>query len=227
MPVDTGSRGPLGKAAFIGLLAVNLVLAAGVLVLLYDRFGPAASVAPEAAPMMAQVDTPRATGDAGGPAASGPGEQLGAPTNALRMTESRAIGDWLYRCWEFPESAGVKCSAVQQVVEESSKAVLLRWTIGQDEKGGLVGEWLTPTNVFVDRGVMLADVLEKPLTLPFASCSSGYCRAVANLASDFTQTLGNAPKVSIIYHPLDGGPLTVRPSTNGLSTALALMVPAR
>ena len=228
MTVDTSTsaRRSLGKAAFISLLVLNVVLVAGVLGLLYERYGLGIPAGGDSSPAMAQPDSPPGAGEAGAAAATAPGDQLGAPTNAVKMTESRAIGDWLYRCWEFPAEVGVKCSAVQQVMEESSKAVLLRWTIGQDEKGGLVGEWLTPTNVFVNRGLVLAQITEKPLTLPFTSCSSGYCRAVANLAPDFAQSLGKAEKVRITYDRLDGGPLTVNPSTNGLSAALALMAPA-
>jgi len=221
-----GSAGFWSSNDFIGLIALNIVVIAGMMVLLYERYGqgtPATADAPQA---MAPGDSPPRVEDNGNSPAAGAGDQLGAPANALKMTDSRTVGDWLYRCWEFSGDVGVRCSAVQQVVEKSSKAVLLRWTIGQDEKGGLVGEWLTPTNIFVNRGVMLADVVEKPLTLPFTSCGSGYCRAVATLAPDFMQTLGTAETVSLTYYPLDGGPQTVRPSTKGLSAALALMAPA-
>ena len=147
---------------------------------------------------------------------AGPGEVKGRGL----LSGPQALGE------QVGDVVGAEGLEFQQVLEESSKAVLLRWTIGQGEKGGLIGEWLTPTNVFVNRGVMLADVAEKPLTLPFASCSSGYCRAVANLAPDFTQTLEKAETVSLTYYPLDSGPLTLRPSTKGLSTALSLMAPA-
>lgn len=225
MTVDTGPRQPLGRAAFIGLLALNLVLVAGMLGLLYERFAPRAPTSDDAPPAPANP-APPSTAAAGAPAGAGPGDQLGAPMNALRMTDSQAIGDWLYRCWEFPEGGGVKCSAVQQVVEQSTGAMLLRWTIGQDESRGLVGEWLTPTNILVNRGLTLADATEKPLTLPFTSCSSGYCRAVANLAPDFALSLRNAEKIGIVYYPLDGGPMTVSPSLNGLSAALARLAPA-
>jgi invasion protein IalB len=224
--VVTGAGRSLGRAAFISLLVLNVVLVAGVLALLYERYALGTPDGRESSQAVAQPASPPSSEEAGAAAATGTTDQLGAPTNALKMTDSRAIGDWLYRCWEFPGDVGVKCSAVQQVIEESSKAALLRWTIGQDEKGGLVGEWLTPTNVFVNRGITLADVTEKPLMLPFASCSAGFCRAVANLAPDFVQTLGKAEKVSITYYRLEGGPLAVSPSPKGLSSVLALMAPA-
>jgi len=54
----TGRSRSLGKVAFIALVALNLVTIAGLLVLLFDRYGPATSANGDPPQAMVRPDSP-------------------------------------------------------------------------------------------------------------------------------------------------------------------------
>jgi invasion protein IalB len=61
---------------------------------------------------------------------------------------------------------------------------------------------------------------EKPVAVPFTSCITGHCEAVANLAPDFIQTLVSATSATATVYTVAGQGLTFKLSVNGLAQAI-------
>ncbi len=89
-----------------------------------------------------------------------------------------------------------------------------------DGTGNLVAVWQTPTGVLVNRGVVINVGTEKPVAVPYTSCLTGHCEAIANLAPDFIEKLADADSATATVYTVGGQGLTFKMSVNGLAKAI-------
>jgi invasion protein IalB len=139
---------------------------------------------------------------------------------AVTVLRGQPIGDWVFNCGVNPQTARKQCTIAQQLTDEKSKSVVFAWLIGNDGNGNLVAIWQTPTGVLVNRGVVVNFGDEKPVAVPFTSCISGHCEAIANLAPDFIQALVSATSATATVYTVAGQGLTFKLSVNGLAQAI-------
>ncbi len=143
-----------------------------------------------------------------------------APKPAVTVLRGQPIGDWVFNCGMNPQTSRKQCTIAQQLTDEKSKSVVFAWLIGNDGSGNLVAIWQTPTGVLVNRGVVVNVGAEKPVAVPFTSCITGHCEAIANLAPDFIQTLAKATSATATVYTVEGQGLTFNLSVNGLAKAI-------
>jgi invasion protein IalB len=120
-----------------------------------------------------------------------------------------------------PQTSRKKFTIAQQLTDKTSKSVVFAWLIGGDGKGNLVAVWQTPTGVLINRGVVIDVGTDKPIAVPFTSCISGHCEAIANLAPDFIDKLVTATSATATVYTVAGQGLTFKLSVNGLAKAIA------
>jgi invasion protein IalB len=145
-------------------------------------------------------------------------KQAAAP--AVTVLRGQPIGDWIFNCGMNPQTSRKQCTIAQQLTDEKSKSVVFAWLIGNDGSGNLVAIWQTPTGVLVNRGVVINVGAEKPVAVPFTSCITGHCEAIANLAPDFIETLVKATGATATVYTVGGQGLTFKLSVNGLAKAI-------
>jgi invasion protein IalB len=92
--------------------------------------------------------------------------------------------------------------------------------IANDGQGNLVAVWQTPTGVLVNRGVVVDLGTQKPIAVPYTSCITGHCEAIASLAPEFIHSLTQARNASATVYTVAGKGLTFPLSVNGLAEAL-------
>jgi invasion protein IalB len=143
-----------------------------------------------------------------------------AAAPAVTVLRGQPIGDWIFNCGTNPQSSRKQCTIAQQLTDKRTQSVVFAWLIGDDGDGGLVAVWQTPTGVLVNRGVVVDMGIKRPIAVPFTSCISGHCEAVANLAPDFIHTLMNATKATATVFTLNGEGLTFSLSVDGLAEAI-------
>lgn len=161
------------------------------------------------------------TGGTPGPTAQAP---QAPPQPRVEVVKSATYGDWVYTCVKTPGGTDTRCSISQQLSDAKTKAPLFLWRVGQDGKGGLVGEWQTRSGVLVDRGVVIDAGTDKPVTVPFQACLPDGCRAVANLTADVIDKMAKATKASATVFPVgDASGVQLSVSVKGLADALAAL----
>ena len=143
-----------------------------------------------------------------------------ADTPKVTVLKGQPIGDWIFNCGTNPQNSRKTCTIAQQLTDKRTQSVVFAWLIGDDGQGNLIAVWQTPTGVLVNRGVVIDVGTERPIAVPFTSCISGYCEAVANLAPDFIDLLAKAQKASATVYTLAGEGLTFSVSVNGLAQAI-------
>ncbi|MEJ0013148.1 MAG: invasion associated locus B family protein [Bauldia sp.] len=158
------------------------------------------------------------------PAAASPDAAIASadkpPQPPVTVLKGQPIGDWVLNCGVNPQTIKKQCTISQQLTDEKSKSVVFAWLIGNDGSGNLVAIWQTPIGILVNRGVVVNLGEEKPVSVPFTSCVTGHCEAVANLAPDFIQTLARATSATATVYTVAGQGLTFKLSVNGLAQAI-------
>jgi invasion protein IalB len=145
-------------------------------------------------------------------------KEADAPT--VTVLRGQPIGDWIFSCGTNPQTSRKQCTIAQQLTDKRTQSVVLAWLIGDDGDGNLFAAWQTPTGVLVNRGVVVDVGIERPIAVPFTSCISGYCEAVANLAPHFVHSLINATKATATVFTVAGEGLTFSLSVDGLAEAI-------
>jgi invasion protein IalB len=138
----------------------------------------------------------------------------------VQVLKGQPIGDWIFNCGTNPQTSRKQCTIAQQLTDKRTQSVVFAWLIGDDGQGNLVAVWQTPTGVMVNRGVTIDVGTDKPISVPFTSCISGHCEAVANLAPDFVDTLSRAKRATATVFTVNGQGLTFSVSTDGLAKAI-------
>lgn len=141
------------------------------------------------------------------------------PTVVARET----YGDWIYTCIKMPAGDETRCGIIQQLSQSGTGASVFLWRIAQDGKGGMIGEWETPTGIIVGRGITLDAGTEKPVVIPFQACTQNGCVAIANLAPDFVDTLAQAEAATAVVYPIGGQGVRLTLSVKGLAEGLAAL----
>ncbi len=132
----------------------------------------------------------------------------------------QSFGDWKLDCGVNARTSKKQCTIAQQLTDDVSKSVIFAWLIGNDGEGNLVAVWQTPTGVLVNRGVVIDVGAEQPIAVPYTSCITGRCEAIANLAPDFIRALETATKATATVYTVTGQGMTFTLSVNGLAAAI-------
>jgi invasion protein IalB len=153
-------------------------------------------------------------------AEAAPVEKGVSPPPMVTVLQGQPIGDWVYNCGLNPQTSRKQCTIAQQLTDKETKSVVFAWLIGNDGEGNLVAVWQTPTGVLINRGVVINVGAKEPIAVPYTSCITGHCEAIASLAPDFIDTLVKATSATATVYTVGGQGLTFNLSVNGLAQAI-------
>jgi len=196
---------------YFSLFVVSLFIASGVAVVLFSTA--------EQGSWSLRFPMPWAASSAEAAQAT-PAQKGVTPPPAVTVLQGRPIGDWIFSCGMNPQTSRKQCTIAQQLTDGASKSVVFVWLIGNDGDGNLVADWQTPTGVLVNHGVVVDLGTDKPISVPYTSCITGHCEAIANLAPDFIDLLKKATKATATVYTVGGRGLTFTLSVNGLAQAI-------
>lgn len=111
---------------------------------------------------------------------------------------------WQVECKETDQ--GEKACAVFIVfINKQTKAVILGWTIGQDEKSPVAKIVVrTLTGVDVGAGIAVQFGGTKPVNIPYKICMPQYCAAEVPFSDNWLRTMNATPKFTVIYKAANG-----------------------
>ena len=196
--------GPSLAVRVVAAVALAVILVGGgfLIVLLIRGAEPARqAVATTAAPTGAAAP---------GPAAAKP---------PATIVDAQTIGDWGYACTV--ESGAKRCSLTQRLNDSKTRSPIFAWVMTQDGNGAIIGTWQTPTGVLVGRGITIDAGNGKPIAIPYNACATGQCEAVAGLATDFLDLIGQTDKLTATIYATSGQGISFTLSVKGLKDGIA------
>lgn len=174
--------------------------------------GKAAMLCGAVAVSLSLTASPRAQESDAAPAA-GPGRQS-------VTTTTTAYGNWEVVCTKSSQDKRETCAASFRVVNQQSKANLLIWMFGRNDKGKPLTEIFTFPEVLIAPGVAVSLEGAAPLKAEFVSCSGTSCKAAMTLDTARIRQLKQAKTAKIAVTQNDGKVLTFNLDVAGLGPAL-------
>ncbi len=151
---------------------------------------------------------------------SGPAAVSADPDGIIRRANGVPVGHWMYHC-DRQAAADTSCTITHQITEDGK--IKFSWQIAVDSSGRMTARWQTATGIRVKEGIVLQASGQKPLTLPYSKCVSGYCESAAEISSKFIETLLKTDRTTATIHDSAGEPVTYAISVDGLATSLRML----
>ncbi|MEX3010006.1 invasion associated locus B family protein [Hoeflea sp. TYP-13] len=147
-------------------------------------------------------------------------EKMAGQERTIAQAKGIPIGNWLYQC-DNQKAPKRKCTITHQIAEQGR--VVFSWQIAIDHSGNMSARWQTVTGVQIARGIILETSGQKPLTLPYSKCVTGYCESAANLNAGFVETLLETERTTATIHNTSGEAVTYTISVDGLAASLRML----
>ncbi|MEM9105293.1 MAG: invasion associated locus B family protein [Pseudomonadota bacterium] len=142
------------------------------------------------------------------------------PDGIIRRANGVPVGHWMYHC-DRQAAPDTSCTITHQISEDGK--IKFSWQIAVDSSGKMTARWQTATGIRIKEGIVLQASGQKPLTLPYSKCVSGYCESAAEINSKFIETLLKTDRTTATVQDSMGEPVTYAISVDGLETSLRML----
>ena len=142
------------------------------------------------------------------------------PIGIITQAGGVPVGHWMYHC-DRQQVSDAGCTITHQISENGE--VKFSWQIAVEPSGKMMARWQTATGIQVKQGIVLEASGQKPLTLPYSKCESGYCESAAEINPKFIETLLNTERTTATVTDSAGEPVTYPISVDGLATSLRML----
>ena len=133
------------------------------------------------------------------------------------------FGDWRYDCEQQTTGVTPRCFIVQAITRPESKNPLFVWRITRRNNGEYVSTVQTPTNVLMEKGLVITVDDDRNYPIPFEQCYPDGCLSEASLAPDFLDIMMGAHSLSVIVYTLNGKGVRIVFGTEGLARAMSVL----
>ncbi len=133
------------------------------------------------------------------------------------------FGNWIVLCPPDGDKSGVRCAAQFSLVDKKRKIPVIVWRIGFNKKQALVMDMVTPTEVFLAKGVRLAIGKAPAITLPYVSCGLRGCQSNFAVTPELITAIKGSKIAILILAPTNGKLLELKLDVSGLDEALAAL----
>ena len=116
----------------------------------------------------------------------------------------KTFNSWQVECNENDQGEKT-CAVFVAFVNNQSKAMVLGWTIGRDEKspaGKIVVRTLT--GIDVSEGIVVRFGNSKPVNIPYKICMPQFCAAEVPFSDNWLKIMNASPKFTVIYKAANG-----------------------
>lgn len=133
------------------------------------------------------------------------------------------FGNWIVLCPPDGDKSGVRCAAQFSLVDKKRKVPVIVWRIGYNKKQDLVMDMVTPTEVFIAKGVRLAIGKAPAVILPYVSCGLRGCQSNLSIEPDLLAAMKVSKDAILILAPTNGKILQLKLDVSGLGDALTAL----
>jgi invasion protein IalB len=152
-----------------------------------------------------------------------------APAAAVR-TEITTMDTWEATCSYDKDNRKIGCNAVLRVKQEPTPAsgkepahpgrIFMLWALSKANDGTLYSSFETLTGVRVQPGLQLKLDAAPPRIIPFDSCGTSSCVAIAKMEPDFVKQAGGASQIQATVLGTDGKAYTATFAPKGIDRAI-------
>jgi invasion protein IalB len=136
----------------------------------------------------------------------------------------KTFGNWTVVCPPADNTSAVRCAAQFTLVDKKRKLAVIVWRIGFNKQQKLGMDLVTPTEVFIAKGVKLAIGKTPAITLPYVSCGLQGCQSATPIDANLLTVLKGANSATLSLAATNGKTLQLKLAINGLNEALAAVV---
>jgi invasion protein IalB len=134
-----------------------------------------------------------------------------------------AFDDWIVACVQ--ASTGKKSCVMSQTLSNAqTRQIVGVLSVGKDEAGKLFANVQTPLGFLVHAGLKLAIDAQPAVQVPIRTCLNNGCLGVLELDAKAAGDFQKATKLVVSMQSLDGQPINVTYSANGLQKAYAKLL---
>jgi invasion protein IalB len=140
-------------------------------------------------------------------------------TAAAPDVVAQQFGNWQVGC---PKAAKgkEKCAARMVVSDTKRKVALLTWVFGYNQKGEMLSEILSPMDVYIGPGAVVALDGKAVLQQTYVQCGPSGCLSRAVVTKQFLTGLKASTKASVTIAATSGKNIAFGMGTDGLADAL-------
>jgi invasion protein IalB len=149
-------------------------------------------------------------------------------------TEINAMDAWEVNCAYDKDNRKLGCSAVLRVTQPASQAsateparperVFMVWALSKANDGAVYSSFQTLTGIRVQPGLQLKLDAAAPRMVPFDSCGTTTCVAIAPMDSDFLRQARSATQIQATVQGADGRAYTATFVPKGIDRAIAAVL---
>ena len=154
------------------------------------------------------------------PAAPAQQEPNQPPQQIPTKTEIFNFENWVVTCNEFAEGPRTRvCSALLRILQQNTNQVVFSWTLAMDSNKQMVTVMETPTGVAIPPGVELRIGKSQARKIPFASCESGRCVAIATMDANLLREMTTSATAEAVIQGSQGNTVQFNIQMKGFDKA--------
>ena len=142
------------------------------------------------------------------------------PTEKGKLSK---FGNWIVLCPPEGDASGARCAAQFSLIDKKRKLAVIVWRIGFNKQKKLAMDMVTPTEVFIAKGVRVAIGKNPAITLPYVSCGLRGCQSSLTIPPELLAGIKSATSAILILAPTNGKNLQLKLDITGLGGAVAAL----
>jgi invasion protein IalB len=143
------------------------------------------------------------------------------PTEKGKLSK---FGNWIVLCPPDSDTTGARCAAQFSLIDKKRKLAVIVWRIGFNKQKKLAMDMVTPTEVFITKGVRVAIGKNPAITLPYVSCGLRGCQSSLIVTPELMASIKGATSAILILAPTNGKSLQLKLDITGLNGAVAALL---
>jgi invasion protein IalB len=153
-----------------------------------------------------------------------------AAAPAPARTEITTVDTWQVTCAYDKDNRKIGCNAVLRVTQPGAPAtdkqparparVFMVWAVSKANNGSVYSSFQTLTGVRVQPGLQLKLDSAAPRTIPFDSCGTSFCVAIAAMDPEFLKQVRGVSQIQATVQSSDGKAYTATFAPKGIDQAI-------
>lgn len=132
-------------------------------------------------------------------------------------------GNWIVLCPPDGDTSGIRCAAQFSLIDSKRKMAVVVWRIGFTKRQKLSMDMVSPTEVFITKGVRLAIGKLPAITMPYVSCGLRGCQSNLAVPPELLTAIKGSKVAILILAPTNGKLLQLKLDVSGLDEALTAL----
>ena len=138
---------------------------------------------------------------------------------ATETPVEKTFGAWIVTCPKEDKSK-LKCAARFTVSDTKRNVVIMNWVLGYNAAGKMLMEILSPSDVYIEPGVVVMIGGKEAAKLPYVTCGTAGCLSRVTMNKAMLASLKGTAEATVILAATTGKNIEFKMGIPGVSDAL-------